>query len=111
MKILISLNNNNGIESELSNHFGTCLFFCIYDTDTKNISIIKNYLNHNSSKSPVDQVLEKNIDSVFSLGMGKKAIDLFKKKNVSLKTGNYKILKEVIENIDSLEDLNISCSH
>jgi predicted Fe-Mo cluster-binding NifX family protein len=111
MKILISLEDNNNLDSKLSNHFGTCNFFAIYDSVLKELKIIKNYLDHNSSKSPVDQILENNIDSVFSKGMGKKAIDLFLEKKIILKTGNYTFLKEVIENIADLKDLNTPCKH
>ena len=45
-------------------------------------------------------------DIVFSLGMGQRAIRLFNEKRVKLRSGNYKTVKEVIENIDNLEELN-----
>ena len=111
MKMLISLEDNNMYLSKLSDHFGTCIFFGIYDSNLKKLEIIKNFIDHKSDKSPIEQTLEQNIDSVFSKGMGKKAIELFNDKKISLKTGDYKILKEVIDNISNLRDLALSCKH
>jgi len=112
MKILIALNENNGINSKLSEHFGHCPFFAIYEIQTKNLKIIKNEINHsNQELTPVDQVTQFKPDFVFSLGMGQRAIKLFNEKKIKVKTGNYKILKEVIENVNNLKELNFGCEH
>jgi predicted Fe-Mo cluster-binding NifX family protein len=112
MKILIALNNNKELESDLSEHFGHCAYFAIYDYITKEINYFKNDIDHNNiSQSPVDQVIKYNIDTVFTLGIGRKAINLFLEKNIKLKKGNFKKLYEVIENINNLEDLNESCEN
>ena len=50
-------------------------------------------------------------DAVFSLGIGQRAIKLFNEKAIKIKTGNFKILKQVIENIDNLKELNKGCEH
>jgi len=110
MKLLVALNDNNRENSKLSAHFGHCPFFGIYE-DGK-LEIINNVLDHkNPNLTPVDQIMKLNIDMVFTLGIGKKAIELFEEKNVSVKTGKFTILKEVIDNIDSLNDFNGGCDH
>ena len=77
-----------------------------------NLLIIKNEIDHSHKQlSPVDQICKHNPDVVFSLGMGSRAINLFKEKNVSLKTGKYTILEEVLKNIDSLNNLNDGCNN
>ncbi len=112
MKLLIAINNNNGEYSVLSEHFGHCLYFAIFDTKTKDLSIVKNEINHsNAHLTPVDQMMKFEPDAVFSLGVGKRALGLFAEKEVAMKTGNFHILKEVIENIDNLEDLTVGCDH
>jgi len=112
MKFLIAIDENNGIDSKLSLHFGHCDYFAIYETDTKEFEIVKNKLDHsNQNLTPVDQVMKFKPDVVFSLGIGQRAIKLFNEKNVKIKTGNYKILKEVIENADNLSELNDGCLH
>lgn len=111
MKILIALNENNNLDSKLSEHFGNCAFYAIYSTDSKNLKIISNIIDHSKEKTPVEQIQDLNIDMVFTKGIGRKAIDLFSKTNILLKTGNYNILKEVIENINNLEEIKQSCNH
>jgi predicted Fe-Mo cluster-binding NifX family protein len=109
MKILIALNENKGENSKLSFHFGMAPFFAIYDSESKKLEIIKNEIDHSINISPADQIMKFNPEAIFSLGIGKKAINLFKEKGVKLKTGNFKILKEIIENIENLKDIEKSC--
>jgi len=112
MRILIAVEEDNGLNSKLSNHFGHCPYFAIFDTKTKKLKIIENELDHSNSKlTPVDQIMAYKPDVVFSLGMGQKAIHLFEEKGVKLKTGDLKIVKEIIENFDDLEDLDKGCNH
>jgi len=112
MKLLIAIDEKNGLDSKLSEHLGHCPYFAIYETDTREIIIINNKLDHsNSDMTPVDQIIKFKPDIVFSLGMGQRAIRLFNKKGVKIRTGNYKIVKEVIENIGNLKELNSNCNH
>ena len=112
MKILIALNNNQNMESELSEHFGHCTHFAIHNTETNKTNFIENKIDHADTQlSPVDQVLKFDIDTVFTLGIGQRAIKLFNEKNIKLKTGNYTKLSEVIDNVNDLKDLEESCNH
>ncbi len=112
MRILIAINENKGINSKLSEHFGHCPYFAIYETSSSKIKIIENKLNHlNPFSSPIDQIKKLNPDTIFSLGMGKKAIELCEKKGIKVKTGNYKTVKEVLENLEKLQDLKLDCGH
>lgn len=112
MKILIAINENNGIDSKLSEHFGHCPFFAIYEIETKELKIIKNKLKHSYSKlTPVDQIMKFEPNIIFSKGMGGRAIKLFEEKNVEIKTGDYNTIKEVIKNLNSLSKLTGGCSH
>ncbi len=112
MKLLIATNNDNKLYSILSEHFGNCLYFALYDTEKKDLEIVKNEIDHsNKSLTPVDQIMKFSPDVVFSLGMGKKALKLFDEKNIKVKTGDFKIVKEIIENINNLKDLSDGCNH
>ena len=112
MKLLIAIDENNGIDSKLSEHFGHCPYFAIYETETKNLEIVKNKLDHsNQNLTPVDQIMKFNPDIVFTLGVGGRAIKLFNEKNIEVKTGRYKTVKEVIKNLNSLEEMKGSCDH
>lgn len=112
MKLLIALNNNLEENSALSEHFGHCPFFAIYETENNKLEIVKNVIDHaNQNQTPVDQVMKFNPDKVFSLGIGQRAIQLFKEKGIELLTGDFKKLGEVIENISSLKSLTQGCEH
>jgi len=110
MKFLIALNNSDGMYSKLSQHFGHCLYFGVFDTETKDLSFINNSLDHsNTTITPVDQIMQFNPDAIFSLGIGKRALNLFAEKGVKVKSGDFTILQEVIDNIDNLKDLSQGC--
>ncbi len=112
MKILIAINENKELNSKLSEHFGHCPFFAIYETKSKEMKIVKNEISHsNQELTPVDQVMKFKPDIVFSLGIGQRAIKLFNEKGIKIKTGNYKILKQVIENIKNLKELKTGCEN
>ncbi len=112
-KIFIPLMNDNEENSEISLHFGHAPYFGLYDVSTGKLTITENKLDHsNPNKSPVDQIIEQiNPTIVFAQDMGARAINLFTEKNILLKTGLYKTVKEVINNIDELSDLIKNCDH
>jgi predicted Fe-Mo cluster-binding NifX family protein len=112
-RIFFPLLEDKGMDSEISQHFGHAPFFGLYDTGTKELKITENTLDHTDpDKSPVDQIVEAvNPTTVFALGIGGRAIGLFNEKGIALKTGDYKTVKEAIENLDKLEEQTQSCGH
>jgi len=112
MRILIAIDNNEGLDSKLSAHFGHCSYFGVYETETKDLKIIRNEIDHSNHEiTPVDQIIQLKPDIVFSLGIGQRALKLFEQKCVTVKTGNFKNIKEVLNNIDSLKELTTGCVH
>lgn len=110
MRLLIAIDNNNGRISKLSSHFGRCPYFALYDTKTERLRIIESGLNHSSLDfDPVKFVQKFNPDVLFTKGIGKKAIELFKCSSINLKTGDFHNVSDVIDNISKLKDLNTSC--
>lgn len=112
-KIFFPLLDDNGLDSEISQHFGHAPFFGLYDVKSKDLKIIKNDLDHTDpSKSPIDQIEEAvNPTTIFAKGIGGRAIGLIQEKGLGLKTGNYCTVKEVIENLDKLENQTQDCGH
>ena len=112
MKLLIAIDENRGVNSKLSEHFGHCNYFAIFNTKNKKFEIVKNKIEHsNKDLTPVEQVMKFKPDVIFSLGIGQRAIRLFNEKCVKIKTGDFRFLKEVMENFESLEELNEGCLH
>ncbi len=112
-RIFFPLLDNKGENSEISQHFGHAPFFGVYDVEKKELKIIENDLDHTDpNKSPIDQIEEAvNPTTIFAKGIGGRAINLIAEKGLSLKTGDYKTVKEVIENLDKLDDQIESCGH
>jgi len=112
-RIYFPLLENKGVESKISDHFGHAPFFGLYDTKLKELTITKNDLDHtDGTKSPVDQIVEAvNPTTVFALGIGARAIQLFNEKGISLKTGECRTVQEAIDNFEKLGSQTSSCGH
>jgi len=112
-RIFFPLLDNNGEDSEISSHFGHAPFFGLYDTETKKLTITENSLDHTDpAKSPIDQIAEAvNPTTIFAKGIGGRAIQFIAEKGIALKTGEYDTVKEVIKNLDKLDDLTEGCGH
>ncbi|MBW2992857.1 hypothetical protein KY345_06600 [Candidatus Woesearchaeota archaeon] len=112
-RIFFPLLDNNGEDSKISQHFGHAPFFGVYDVEKKELKIIENDLNHTDpTKSPIDQIEEAvNPTTIFAKGIGGRAINLIAEKGMHLKTGDYDTVKEVIGNLDKLDEQTESCGH
>jgi predicted Fe-Mo cluster-binding NifX family protein len=112
-RIFFPLLNDDGLNSEISQHFGHAPFFGLYDVNKKELKILANDLNHTDPmKSPIDQIEETvNPTTIFAKGIGARAIELINKKGLKLRTGDYSNVKEAIENLDNLKDQISDCGH
>jgi predicted Fe-Mo cluster-binding NifX family protein len=112
-RIFFPLLNDDGLDSSISQHFGHAPFFGLYDAKTKELKIISNDLDHtDASKSPIDQIQDAvSPTTIFAKGIGSRAIGLIKEKGLGLKTGNYDTVKEVLDNLDNLEEQIKDCGH
>lgn len=112
-RIYFPLLDENGMKSEISYHFGHAPFFGLYDVVKQELKIIKNTLDHtNPNKSPIDQVVEAvNPTTIFAHGIGGRAVTLIKEKGLNLKTGDYKTVQEVVDNLDNLKNQESDCGH
>jgi predicted Fe-Mo cluster-binding NifX family protein len=112
-KIFFPLLDDNGLNSEISEHFGHAPFFGVYDVAKKELKIVKNKLDHaDPAKSPIDQIEEAvHPTTIFAKGIGGRAIGIIAEKGLSLKTGPFGTVREAVVNLDELEDLTESCGH
>ena len=112
-RIFFPLLDNNGLDSEISEHFGHAPFFGVYDVEKKKLTVIENSLDHTDpTKSPIDQIEEAvHPTTIFAKGIGGRAIGIIAEKGLSLKTGDYSTVKEVVKNMSKLRNLTQSCGH
>ncbi|MBN2046525.1 MAG: NifB/NifX family molybdenum-iron cluster-binding protein [Anaerolineaceae bacterium] len=91
MKIAISAESNNGLESKVSHHFGRCPYYILVEMEgeeVKNVSAIDNpyFAGHEAGKVP-GFIHGHQVDVMISGGMGRRAIDYFTEYQIQVSTG------------------------
>ncbi len=76
MKICFPVQQDNGIESAVYNHFGSAPLFVVFDTDTKSIASINNQDQHHThgSCNPMKALDNQNVDAIVVGGIGAGAL-------------------------------------
>jgi Uncharacterized conserved protein len=101
MRICFTSDENKGLESTMSYHFGHCPYFVIVDVEgmvVKNVESIPNPLadEHNPGDLPAF-MKEKGVDVIITGGMGPKAQAFFKDYGITPVIGAYGKVKDVLE--------------
>ncbi len=76
MKICFPVQQDNGIESAVYNHFGSAPLFVVFDTDTKSVASINNQDQHHmhGSCNPMKALDNQNVDAIIVGGIGAGAL-------------------------------------
>ena len=91
MRIAISTETNNGLDSVVAHHFGRCPFFALVDVEereVKAVEVIDNpfYAGHQPGQVP-GFIHSQNANVMLSGGMGRRAIDFFQQYDIETATG------------------------
>jgi len=91
MRIAVSIENNNGLESVVAQHFGRCPYFALVDVNGKEVealNIVVNpfYANHQPGQVP-GFIQSQKADVMLSGGMGGRAIQFFQQYGIETATG------------------------
>lgn len=100
MRIAISADNNNGLDSTIAQHFGRCPYFAFVDiegNEIKGINILENpfFAGHEVGQVP-GFVHEQGADVMLSGGMGGRAIQFFTQFGIDTATGARGTVKEAV---------------
>ncbi|SRR5574344_1828619 len=102
MKIAIAANESQ-VKSHVDPHFGRCEWYCLYDTETKNIEFIENTARNQSGNSGCEAVtilLDKGVNIVVAGRFGSKVVEVFRSKNIQMIVPeNVKTIHEIINQI------------
>ncbi|MFC1808950.1 NifB/NifX family molybdenum-iron cluster-binding protein [Candidatus Omnitrophota bacterium] len=102
MRIGITIDENKGMDSLVSMHFGQCQYFMIIDMDgnqVKNVKVVANTVRHGGGGCvAVDEMLKNNITHVIAGGMGMGAQEKFSTAGVKI-FGYLGTVREAVEGL------------
>jgi len=101
MRIAVSVETNNELESVVAHHFGRCPFFAIVDLedrDVKAVQVIDNpfYNGHQPGQVP-GFINEQKANVMLSGGMGGRAIQFFQQFGIEAATGASGTVRQALE--------------
>jgi len=130
LRIAVPIVKDDGLNSEMSGHFGQAEFFLIINLKEKpegmkivreeniddlvlGVSTVKNLTEH-ACASLVDLLMSHNVDVLLVEGIGGRPFEMFKQNGVKVYTGAFGTLKEVLRDYlnGMLQELETaSCGH
>ena len=101
MRIAISSQTSNGLDSTVAQHFGRCPYFALVDVDDNEvqaINVIDNpfYAGHQAGQVP-QFIHEQEATVMISGGMGGKAIQFFQQLGIQAATGAAGTVRDTLE--------------
>lgn len=101
MRVAISVETKNGLDSAIAQHFGRCPYFAIIDLEereVKDIQVIDNpfYGNHQPGEVPAF-INQQKANVMLSGGMGGRAIQFFQQYGIKAATGATGTVRQTLE--------------
>jgi predicted Fe-Mo cluster-binding NifX family protein len=91
MLIAISSHNNNGLHSQVSEHFGHCAYFTVVEIEANQIKSVKAinnpYAEHHIPGQIPEFIHSQGVKVMLSGGMGQRAIMFFEQYGIDVATG------------------------
>ena len=102
MKIAVTAESNNGLESTVAQHFGHAPYFMLVDVENGQITATQGVANpfatgHQPGQIP-SFIKEQNADVILSGGMGGRAIQFFEQYGIKTATGANGTVRQSLEN-------------
>ncbi len=90
-RIAFACEDNNGLQSEMSMHFGRCPFYVIVDVENNTVKSSKTvdnpYFNNHTPGAVPQFINTQNVNVMIAGGMGPKAVDMFHGFGIEVATG------------------------
>ena len=102
MKISVTAENNNGLESTVAQHFGHAPFFIMVNMENGEVTTAQGIANpfaeaHQPGQIPAF-IHEQKANVILSCGMGGRAIDFFGQLGIKAVTGARGTVRQTLEN-------------
>ena len=101
MRIAISVDDSNALDSQISAHFGRCPYFILVDVegqDVEAVNAVENpyYGNHTPGQVPAF-VHSQGADVMLAGGMGRRAVNFFQEYGIQAVTGASGTVREALQ--------------
>ncbi|MBN1429445.1 MAG: NifB/NifX family molybdenum-iron cluster-binding protein [Anaerolineae bacterium] len=101
MRIAVTAENNNGLDSLVAQHFGHAPFFMLVDVKDGEVCAVQSIVNpfdgkHQPGEMP-DFIKQQNADVILSGGMGGRAIQFFEQAGIKAATGASGTVRQALE--------------
>ena len=102
MKIAVTAESNNGLDSMVAQHFGHAPFFMLVDVEDGEVKTVQGVANpfaeaHQPGQIPTF-IHQQNANVILSGGMGGRAIEFFTQVGVKAATGASGTVRQALEN-------------
>ena len=118
MKIVIPVEDANGLDSRLSQHFGRAPYFTVVELDENgkvlSLQMVPNKSEHfGGMGKPPEIILNLRPNAVITYGMGPRALGMFQSANIAVFQANKNIVEDLVEAYkrDELVELAEGCHH
>ena len=118
VRIAIPVEDTNGLNARLSQHFGRALYFAVVELDEKgtvlNVQTVPNKSEHfGGMGKPPEILMSLRPNAVITYGMGPRALNIFQSANVAVLQTNKNLVQDVVDayNKDELVELTEGCHH
>ena len=117
MKLCLPVTENSGIESKVSEHFGSAPYFMIVDTDTLDCNAITNTNEHHNHGmcQPLAILAGYKFDGIVVGGIGSGALNKLQSAGIKVYRTNFSTIKETVNGYknNSLQEVTpqTACSH
>ena len=118
MRFVVPIEEDKGVDSRLSEHFGRAPFFAVFELDEdgkiSNQKVVLNESEHfGGTGFPPDRILQLKPDAVITFGMGPRALSQFQEAKVAVLRADSNTVNGVISSYvkDELEELTEGCHH
>ena len=101
MRIAISVDQDQGLESVVSHHFGRCPYYALVDMEDKTVKTVSTVTNpffqqHQPGQVP-GFINDQGAHGIITGGMGRRAISFFQQFNIEPVTGAFGTVTQVLE--------------
>jgi len=101
MRVAISADDSNGLNSVVSPHFGRCPYYVLVDLEgqeVKQVGAVANpYYDHHQRGQVPGFIRSQGADVMLTGGMGRRALGLFEQYGVEAVTGAYGTVHRALE--------------